>query len=170
MHDTPLTVRGLIPSFQLQAVNRSNDISPWHYKQRYSLVIFLFHHAACNACRELLLELSQHYQTYRACEADILAIATGWQLNGVEHLKEFADNHAIPFPVLWDQQGQVSNNYLPEKTDRSSVGVFVCDRYGELYMQAVADEADELPDEHEIRSWVEFVDMQCPECFPPSWK
>lgn len=170
MHDQTLTVRGLIPSFQLQAVNRSTGISPWHYKQRYSLVILLFHHANCNACRELLLSLSQHYQTYRALEAEVLAISTCWQLDRVEHLQEFADHHAIPFPILWDQQGQVRDTYLKEKTDRSQVGLFICDRFGELYMQSIANEADELPDEHEIRSWVEFVDMQCPECFPPTWR
>lgn len=170
MQDETLTLRGLIPSFQLPAVNRSIAITPWHYKQRYSLVIFLFHHATCSACRELLLSLSQHYQAYRACEAEILAVATCCQSDGIEHLQEFADQHNIPFPILWDQQGRVSSNYLKEKTDRSRVGVFVCDRFGELYMQSVADEANELPDEHEIRSWVEFVDMQCPECFPPTWR
>lgn len=161
MHDKTLTVGGLIPSFQLQAVNRSTAISPWHYKQRYNLVIFLFHHVACNACRELLLNLSGHYQTYRALEAEILAISTYRQSDSIEHLQAFADHHTIPFPILWDQQGQVSEVYLKEKTDPSQVGVFICDRFGELYMQSLANEADELPDEHELRSWVEFIDMRC---------
>jgi peroxiredoxin len=169
LDDTALKLRELIPSFELPAVNRSPTVSPWHYKQRNTLAIFLFHHAACHACCNVLLSLAQQHQIYRTLEAEVLAVSTAWQLDGVESLQKFAERHAIPFPILWDQQGQVSCAYLG-KTDRSPVGIFVCDRFGELYMQAVADEADQLPDEHEIRSWVEFVDMQCPECFPPSWR
>jgi len=161
MHDKTLTVGGIIPSFQLQAANRNIAISPWHYKQRYNLVIFLFHQATCNACRKLLLSLSEHYQTYRALEAEILAISTCQQLDGIKSLQEFAAHHTIPYPILWDQQGQVSEAYLKEKTNPSLVGVFICDRFGELYMQSVANEADELPDEREIKSWVEFIDMRC---------
>jgi peroxiredoxin len=161
MYNKTLTVGGLIPSFQLQAVNRSTVISSWHYKQRYNLVIFLFHHATCNACCTLLLNLSEHYQTYRELEAEILAIATCRQPEGIEHLEEFANLHTIPFPILWDQQGQVSEVYLREKTDSPQVGLFICDRFGELYMQSIGNEADELPDEPEIRSWVEFIDMRC---------
>jgi peroxiredoxin len=161
MHDKILTVGGMIPSFQLQAANRSTAITPWHYKQRYNLVIFLFHHATCNACCDLLLNLSQHYQTYRALETEILAISTYQPSNRIEPLQEFANHHTVPFPILWDQQGQVSDTYLKGKTDSSPVGVFVCDRFGELYLQAVAAEADELPSEPEIRSWAEFIDMRC---------
>lgn len=161
MYNKILGVIEVIPSFQLPAVNRSTAISPWHYKQRYNLVIFLFHRADCNICRDLLLSLSQHYQTYRALEAEVLAIATSWQLDSVERLQEFAEHHAIPFPVLWDQQGQVSEVYLREKANPSQVGIFICDRFGELYMQSVTNEADELPNEQDIRSWVEFIDMRC---------
>jgi peroxiredoxin len=170
MPNPTLNLRDLIPSFQLQAVNRSTIVSPWDYKQRYSLAIFLFHNASCNACCNLLLNLSQH-QTYRSLEAELLAIAIDWQPGGIEPLQDFANRHAIPFPVLWDPQGHVRHAYLGEKTEqRSPVGIFICDRFGELYMQFVANESDELPHEPEIRSWVEFVDMQCPECFPPAWR
>ncbi|WP_416665999.1 redoxin domain-containing protein [Egbenema bharatensis] len=161
MHDPILTVGEVIPSFQLQAVNRNMAISPWHYKQRYNLVIFLFHHATCHACCELLLDLSQHYQTYRALDTEILAIATDQPANGIEPLQGFVDQHTIPFPILWDQQGQVSGIYLQGKPNSALVGVFICDRFGELYLRSVAAEANELPNEPEIRSWAEFIDMRC---------
>lgn len=170
MQDKILSIRALIPSFELPAVNRSTAISPWNYKQRYSLVIFLFHNVTCTACRNLLLNLAQHHSTYRTYEAEVLAIATCCPSDEVDHLQEFAEHHAIPFPVLWDEKGQVRCAYLGEQLDRSPVGIFVCDRFGELYMQSVDSEADALPNEPEIRSWAEFVDMQCPECFPPAWR
>jgi peroxiredoxin len=164
MDNQVLTVGEVIPSFQLQAVNRSAAISPWHYKQRNNLVIFLFHHATCTACCERLLNLSEHYSTYRELETEILAISTRQpsdESNERERLQELAAHHTIAFPILWDQQGQVSQTYLNGKTDSSLVGVFICDRFGELYLQAVADEVDELPSEPEIRSWIEFIEMRC---------
>ena len=170
MDSKTLSITGLIPSFQLQAVNRDVEISPWDYKQRRSLVIVLFHDATCAACRDLLLNLAQHYTAYRNSETEVLAIATSPQPDTVLSLQQFAAQQAIPFPVLLDQQGMVRQAYLGEAADSASVGGFVCDRYGELYMQAVEPEADQLPTEAEIRGWVEFVDMQCPECFPPSWR
>lgn len=170
MKSKTLSITGLIPSFQLPAINRDVEISPWDYKQRRSLVIFLFHDATCAACSNLLLNLAQHYAAYRNAETEVLAIATSAQPETIQSLQQFADQHEIPFPVLWDQQGAVQQAYCGAIADSSPVGVFVCDRYGELYMQAVEQEADQLPAEAEIKGWVEFVDMQCPECFPPSWR
>lgn len=170
MENKTLSVTGLIPSFQLPAINRDTEITPWNYKQHRSLAILFFHDVDCAACRELLLNLAQHYPTYRNHETEVLAIATSDRADPVPLLQQFADQHAIPFPILWDQQKTVRQAYLGQVATPSPVGVFVCDRYGELYMQAAASDADQLPDEAEIRSWVEFVDMQCPECFPPSWR
>ena len=170
MNSKTLSVNGLIPSFQLQAINRDAVISPWDYKQRQSLAILLFHDATCAACRDLLLDITQHYSAYRHAETEVLAIATNNQPNTVPSLQQFTDQSTIPFPILWDQQKTVQQTYFGEVADPSTVGIFICDRFCELYMQAVAAEADQLPAEAEIRSWVEFVDMECPECFPPSWR
>lgn len=170
MNSKTLSVTGLIPSFQLQAINRDAVISPWDYKQRKSLAILFFHDATCTACCNLLLNIAQHYSAYRTCDTEVLAIATNNQPNTIPLLKQFAEQHAIPFPILLDHQKTVRQAYLGMVADPSAVGVFICDRYGELYMQAVEPEANQLPAEAEIRGWVEFVDMQCPECFPPSWR
>lgn len=170
MLDSPLSLRSLVPSFELQAINRNTAIGPWTYKQRYSLAIFFFHDISCRACREMLLALSQQHSAYRTSDAEVVAIATCQDIATADRLREFVTDHALPFPILWDSLGQVSQTYLGAGAGRSPVGVFVCDRYGELYMQAIADEADQLPPEAEIRSWAEFVDLQCPECFPPSWR
>lgn len=170
MDSKTLSVNGLIPSFQLQAINRDATISPWDYKQHQSLAILLFHDSTCAACRDLLLNIAQHYSAYRTCDTEVLAIATNHQPDTILSLQQFAQQHTIPFPILWDQQKTVQQAYFGEVADSSPVGIFICDRFCELYMQAVADDADQLPTEAEIRSWVEFVDMECPECFPPSWR
>ncbi len=166
---TPLTVHGLVPSFQLQAVNRDREITPWNYKQRYSLVILFFHSATCEACCKMLLNFTQQYSTYQTLETEILAIATSHQAETLPALQQFAKHHAIPFPILWDQEGTVRQAYMGEAGFSSSVGIFVCDRYGGLHMQAVAKKIDQLPSEEDVRSWAEFVDMQSPGCCTPMW-
>lgn len=170
MNSKTLSVNGLIPSFQLQAINRDAVISPWDYKQRQSLAILLFHDLTCAACRDLLLNIAHHYSAYRHAETEVLAIATNNHPDTVPSLRQFAEQYAIPFPILWDQQKTLQQAYFGEVAEPSPVGIFICDRFCELYMQAVANDADQLPAEAEIRSWVEFVDMECPECFPPSWR
>ncbi|GAB4235618.1 MAG: hypothetical protein Kow00121_63100 [Elainellaceae cyanobacterium] len=166
MPDKPLQIRGLIPSFQLQAANHDAVISPWHYKQNKHLVIVFFHQFQCAACRSLLLKLADHYQHYRASDAEVLALSSGC----IQDLRQFAEHYSIPFPVLWDEENQVRCAYIGQPQTKQSVGVFVCDRFGELYMMATASEANQLPGEAEIREWLEFVDIQCPECFPPDWR
>lgn len=161
LYANPIHVRELIPLFQLQAINRDAIISPWDYKQRANLVIVFFHNAACVSCRTRLLNLSQHHPIYRKFDAEVLAIATQLSSKNVESLRDFATEHSIPFPMLWDEQGKVSRAYMGDQTGRSQVGLFICDRYGELYTQSVGDEADELPDEQDIGGWLEFIDMRC---------
>jgi peroxiredoxin len=177
---TPLlSLRSVVPSFRLPALNRDSALGPWHYKQRASLVLFLFHDGNCAACRTFLLTLSSQHFNYRTLETEVLAIATTQPTEGIETFQKFVVDQAILFPVLWDQAGTVRATYLGWDKDtspqalspeRSPVGIFVCDRFGELHMQAIAEDADQLPNELEIREWVEFVDMQCPECFPPAWR
>ncbi|MEB3209925.1 MAG: redoxin domain-containing protein [Leptolyngbyaceae bacterium] len=165
----PLTIHGLIPSFQLQAINRDAEITPWAYKQRSSLVILFFHDSTCEACSNLLLSFAQQYSTYRTLETEVVAIATTHESNLSTPLQQFAEHHSIPFPILWDQEGIVRQAYLGQHASSSAVGIFVCDRYGGLHMQAIADEADQLPSEADIRGWAEFVDMQSPGCCTPMW-
>jgi hypothetical protein len=49
---------------------------------------------------------------------------------------------ALPFPVLSDSEGGVTD----------------------LYVKHI-----DLPAEVEIRDWFEFIELQCEECFPSEW-
>lgn len=166
MTNPPLQIRQIIPLFELPAVNRKTRISSWDYKQHYSLAIAFIPNVGDPDCCALLLSLAKQYCTYRDLDTEILAIAHCPTVNEVEQLRTFVTEHNILFPVLWDTEGRVREAYL----GTVQAGIFVGDRYGELYMQAIANHARELPQETEIREWVEYVDMQCAECFPPPWR
>ncbi|MBD0336834.1 MAG: peroxiredoxin family protein [Cyanobacteria bacterium Co-bin13] len=161
-----LNPRDLIPPFELPAVNRSGTIQSWQYKQRKHLVILFFPGASCSACCQRLLDFAQQYPHYQSVDTEILAVSSG----PLEPLQAWLAQTPVPFPVLQDGEGRVLRRYgglLPEEP--LPVGLFVCDRFGELYTQTIAADANDLPSEPEIRDWAGFIDMRCPECFPPEW-
>jgi peroxiredoxin len=160
----PLNPRDLIPPFELPAVNRSGTVQSWQYKQRKHLVIFFFNGVHCSACCQRLQNFAQQYSRYQSVETEILAIASG----ALEPLQDWLVQTPLPFPVLHDSEGRVLRRYAGLE-EPLPVGIFVCDRFGELYTQTIAADANDLPSEPEIRDWASFIDMRCPECFPPEW-
>jgi peroxiredoxin len=92
----------------------------------------------------------------------------------VETLRRLARDLDLPFPVLSDRDGRVISYYFggderPAETWTHAAGVFVADRWGSLFAMKVADQGHALPGESEIREWLEFIEIQCEECFPPEW-
>ena len=153
----------LIPSFSLSGVNVSGQVSPWDYKQHKNLVL-IFLDPACTVCRELLQRLAQNYNDYRELNAEVLAIASA----DVNKLRELQQDLSVPFPLLSDPKGEVFLLYggQPANTS-SSFGVFITDRWGALYTKTVASDPQQLPTDSEIRDWLSFIEIQCPECYPP---
>jgi peroxiredoxin len=156
----------VIPLFRLPSANRSQNIGPWDYKQHKNLVLFFFHSPRCAPCRQLLGDLAKGYPEYPQLNAEVLAISRA----EVEELRQLQRELDLPFPLLSDMDGKVLIAYLGEAAGGPhETGVFVADRYGALYTGATAADADALPGESEIRDWLSFIEIQCPECFPPEW-
>jgi hypothetical protein len=47
--------------------------------------------------------------------------------------------------------------------------VVVTDRYGEVWAARPGGEAHRLPGGQDITEWLEFIEIQCPECGAPEW-
>ena len=170
MHAEGLKPGSMIPSFNLPVANRQGCLGPWDYKQRRNLVLVFFHADHCQDCRKLLLELSAGYRDYQRLEAEVLAISQA----EVETLRRLAHDLGLPFPVLSDRDGRVFDAYFvgherAAKADPHDVGVFVADRWGSIFTTKIAGRGHAMPDESEIREWLEFIEIQCEECFPPEW-
>jgi peroxiredoxin len=159
----------LIPNFRLSAVNRDGQVGPWDYKQHRNLVLIFFRSAECRKCKQLLREIAKHYGDYKEKEAEVLAISTG-ELN---RLRQLAQDLALPFPVLSDSDGKVTDLYLKhsqqvaEKT--FDVAIVVADRWGAVFSTKSIEIDRDLPVEAEVREWLEFIELQCEECFPSEW-
>jgi peroxiredoxin len=170
MHAEELKPGSMIPSFNLPVANRQGCLGPWDYKQRRNLVLVFFHADHCQACRGLLRELSEGYSEFQRLEAEVLAISQA----EVETLRQLAHDLGLPFPVLSDRGGRVFDDYFGgherlRKIAPHGAGVFVADRWGSLFTMKIADRGHSLPGESEIREWLEFIEIQCEECFPPEW-
>ena len=164
MHIEELKPGRMIPSFNLPAANRQSCLGPWDYKQHQNLVLVFIHDDQCQACRELLRDLSGCYRECQRLEAEVLAISR----SEVETLRQLARDLSLPFPVLSDRDGKVFDDYFDGAAPHVA-GVFVADRWGSLFTTRIADQEHSLPGEPEIREWLEFIEIQCEECFPPEW-
>jgi len=161
---------GLIPSFKLEAATRSGYVSPWDYKGRNNLVLFFLHDARCAACSQRLQELAANYSEYRKLNSEVIAVAR----DSAENLTELSRQIDLGFPLLSDEDGKVSDSYIgqtegPVGSSQVNAAVFIVDRWGALFSKEMAPDADSLPKEPEIYDWLSFIEIQCPECFPPEW-
>lgn len=165
-----LSTGQLIPNFRLSAANRTGQVGPWDYKQHRNLVLIFFRSVECLKCKQLLREISEHYNEYQQMEAEVLAISA----DEMDYLRQLAQDLALPFPVLSDSEGRVTDLYLKhieQRGDRAAfeTGIFVVDRWGEIFSATSIERAEDLPAETEIRDWLEFIELQCEECFPSEW-
>lgn len=164
-----LSTGQLIPNFRLSAANRSGQVNPWDYKQHRNLVLLFFHSAECRKCKQLLREIAEHYGDYKQKEAEVLAIST----DEIGRLRQLAQDLSLPFPVLSDSDGRVTDLYLKHmevaEKPAFSDAIFVADRWGAIFTSKKVEKGHDLPPEVEIREWLEFIELQCEECFPSEW-
>lgn len=159
----------LVPNFHLSAANRAGQVGPWDYKQHRNLVLIFFRSAACQKIKLLLQEIAEHYRDYEEKEAEVLAIST----DELGRLRQLSEDLALPFPVLSDSDGKVTDQYLkhPEQVaDKTfDIAIFIADRWGEVFSTKRIEIDNDLPVEAEVREWLEFIELQCEECFPSEW-
>lgn len=134
------------------------------------LVLLFFRSVESEKCRQLLQEIAEHYAEYQEKEAEVLAIST----DRIDRLRQLAQNLRLPFPVLSDKDGSVTDLYL-KNTDQVAgkasfeAAIFIADRWGEIFAHSKAASDHDLLEEAEIRAWLEFIELQCEECFPAEW-
>ena len=165
-----LSTGQLIPNFRLSAVNRNGQVGSWDYKQHRNLVLIFFRTLECLKCKQLLREISEHYGQYQEKEAEVLAIST----DEIDRLRQLAQDLALPFPLLSDSDRRVTNLYL-KHTEQSGdsvpfeASIFVADRWGAIFSTRIIETDHDVAAEAEIRDWLEFIELQCEECFPSEW-
>jgi hypothetical protein len=152
----PLPKRQLIPPITARTADGA-IIRAWDFKQKRNLVI-AFLHADCVRCEGWLGQLNARAADLSESEAMSLIIYP-------ETPPRAAGILTNPIIAAADVTGHSQRAFLgreafgPAGQDR--VGVFVTDRYGELYAQWVALDADGLPIPAEILSTLWQIQVAC---------
>jgi hypothetical protein len=151
-----LRTRQLIPPVTARTADGA-IVRAWDYKQKRNLVI-AFLHADCVRCEEWLAKLASQATDLSEREAVGLVIYA-------ETPPRAAGILAPPMIAAVDITGNSQRAFFgreafgPAGLDR--VGVFVTDRYGALYAQWIARDADELPAPGGILSALWQIQVAC---------
>jgi peroxiredoxin len=150
----------LLPAFSLQAANRAGVVGLWNYKPRRNLALLFV--PEVEQYGRLLDMVADHYSKYGELESETLVISP----EPVQQLREFGSRHQVPFPLLHDPENQLRETCLGDEPGGLAV---IADRWGEVYGRMKLEASQTAGTESEIRNWLEFVNQQCAECFPPEW-
>jgi AhpC/TSA family len=156
--------RQLIPPLTIHAPD-GRTVRAWDYKQKKNLVI-AFLDANCEPCEEFLFALIASATALR--EKDALALLVFLE----QPARWLTDSLPAEIIVGSDIPGRSARAFLGDDAFASGGfvrgGVFVTDRYGELFAQWTI-ERHTFPAISHIRSALDHVQMACDECSTPLW-
>ncbi|GAB4214031.1 MAG: hypothetical protein OHK0022_51960 [Roseiflexaceae bacterium] len=150
----PLLKRGqLVPNFTLPD-SQGEPLRRSIYRGRQHLVLVFLPHPADWAAHDYLRDLAARHPEVRSAAGEVLAILPA----APAELAWLRRELGLPFPLLADADGDTTARFLPHDCH---AGVFVVDRYGELYYGTTAADAVGLPPVGEVQEWLVAVDNQC---------
>ena len=150
-----LTLRQLIPPLTARTA-AGETVRAWDYKQKKSLLIS-FLHSDCPLCQIFATRLASRAADLLERDSVALLVSLETPRWGV---------HASPQVVLAsDRTGRAVQEYLGADAfgplGLARVGLFVTDRYGELFAQWEARDADGLPALAEPFKWLAHIQIRC---------
>jgi peroxiredoxin len=137
----------MLQSFALETP-AGREIRSQSYRQRSNLVLLLHHGRDCARCQEMLADFDARSGEIRDQSAAILAIGP--------------DAHDASFPMLLDPAGAVAT-----RQGLTVPAVVIVDRFGEIWAAWEDGTDHHLPHAGDVIEWLDFLEVQCPECEPP---
>ncbi len=114
----------------------------------------------------LLSEIARHYSEFAEEQAQVLVVVAGTKAQAEEKL----GTRDLPFSILLDVDGKEHRSACAfEPGGRLGPEIYVTDRYGEIFQVYRTFDGRSVPKVGELLEWLQFINMQCPECFPPEW-
>lgn len=117
------------PALTVTTINgqtiRLNDL-------RGKVVLVNFWATSCSICLAEMPDLIRTYRQYRKRGLEIIAVAMPY--DRADLIKQYVARHGLPFPVVWDSQGDVSRAF------RDVIGTpttFIVDKQGQLISKTV---------------------------------
>lgn len=158
-------MRQLIPPLTARAL-AGQMVRAWDFKQKRNLVI-AFLDALHPKSEDFLKRLAARAAEMAEQEAVVLIVFS--QTPSATLLAQLP----AEFVVTMDVNGRAARVYLGEDafgpSGQQQSGVFVADRYGELYAQWIVPASEALPGAGEILSWLRQIELACEECGVSHW-
>lgn len=160
-----IPVRYQIPALTFRTFD-GHTVSAWDFKQRRNRVIAVLR-ADSPKSWEFLKQLVAHAADWKEKEAVGLVVFQKVPLTGLPGV--------TPPEVIvgTDTTGSSIVRYLGAEAladDELQIqGVFVADRYGELYAKWIVEKNGNLPTIPEILKALEQIEIGCEECQPTTW-
>ncbi len=154
-----LALRQLIPPLTARTP-AGQTVRAWDFKQKKNLII-AFLHTGCRGCQGFIAKLAARAAELAERDAQALVVFA-------EPAAPSGENLPAQILLATDMSGRSQRAYLgaeafgPAGLER--IGVFVADRYGELYAQWVARGDDGLPGAGEVLEWLGQIQVACEEC------
>jgi hypothetical protein len=150
-----LTLRQLIPPLTARTP-AGGTVRAWDYKQKKNLLI-AFLHADCVVCQAFAARVAS--RASELVERDSVALLVSLEP------PRWGITPSSQIVLASDTAGHSAQEYLGTDSfgpmGLARVGLFVTDRYGELFAQWEARDADGLPPLAEPLKWLTYTDLRC---------
>ncbi|MEO5952769.1 MAG: redoxin domain-containing protein [Chloroflexia bacterium] len=144
----------ILPIFYLPSVHGGKS-GPAATRSKYNLVLTFLPNV--QEAATYLQGIAQVYAEILRNDARVIAVL-GADLDTTQRVAEALE---LPFALLADEDGATAARILG---GGNRAGLIATDRYGVVYCMEATVRIEELPAPSVIPDWLEYVEMQCPEC------
>lgn len=155
MAKSRLEPRSLIPYFHLLG-RGGKDFDLLSLKRKKNLVVFLL---SC-PCQEFLIRIEDAYQRIQEQNAEIVVISP----LSVKEIEQIHSKNRLSFWILSDENKQTFANFIAYQEGETIAGLFIIDRFGEVFFQYLVNDLKEMPPFEDIIKSLAFIESQRPEC------
>ncbi len=156
-HPTPrsqLRIGGKLPLFYLPST-QGGQSGPSAMRSKYNLVL-AFLPGAPQAAR-YLREVAEIYPQILRNDARLISVLA----SNLDTTQRTAQALELSFTLLSDENAATASCILG---DSNRAALISTDRYGIIYFTEQAPTIDKLPQPDTILDWLEYIEIQCPEC------
>ena len=158
------TTGQMLPDFHLPTVD-GRRVRLSDYRNRRNIVLIVLQGLSAGT-DQLLSALAAEATALADDNAQALVVVEG-PLQAAQSLQQM---YGLPFPVLADETGAVAALLGPaEAVNGPRLAVHIASRSSRVYWSVWVGPDDRLPTVQDIRGWLEFIEIQCPECEAPEW-
>lgn len=149
-----LRLGSILPIFYLPTIGGGKS-GPASVRSKYNLVLtFLPNVTEAGA---YLQGIAAHYKEILRNDARVIAVLSA-DLDTTERVAQALE---LPFPMLADEDGTTTARILGESNHAALIAT---DRYGVIYCAEAAPVLSNIALPIVIPDWLEYVEIQCPEC------